>query len=257
MAKEILTTNQLEPFPHHPPHYLKILSSFVLATGIALGGFFPGYYYYQTHINNNTVTVKGLAEKDVSADLAIWKLKFVVTANDLRIAQNQIASQAEEIKNFLKKQGFKEEEITPERTETNDLMANPYRGNEVTSSRFILTQSISVKTNNVNLVEQSIPQTDRLIAQGIVFDNNDGYSVSYIFTKLNDIKPEMLANATQNAKKAAEEFAKNAGSKVGKIRRANQGVFSILPREQTSSAYETQQINKTVRVVSTVEYWLD
>ena len=67
----------------------------------------------------------------------------------------------------------------------------------------------------------------------------------------------MLADATQNAKKAAEEFAKNSHSKVGKIRHANQGVFSILPREQTSSSYEAQQINKTVRVVSTVEYWLD
>lgn len=245
--------------PHHPhaPHPLKTIPAAILALGIALGGFFPGYYYYQTHINNNSVTVKGLSEMDVVADLAIWKLKFVVTANELQAAQQQIAAQATEIKKFLLKQGFKEDEITPERIETNDLMANPYRGNEVNSSRFILTQSISVKTNNVNLVEQSIPQTDSLIAKGIVFDNNEGYSISYIFTKLNDIKPKMLADATQNAKKAAEEFAKNAHSKVGKIRRANQGVFSILPREQTATAYEAQQINKTVRVVSTVEYWLD
>ena len=155
------------------------------------------------------------------------------------------------------KTAMKEILIKKEQIKTNDLMANPYRGNEANTSRFILTQSISVKTNNVNLVEQSIPQTDSLIAKGIVFDNNEGYSVSYIFTKLNDIKPQMLADATQNAKKAAEEFAKNAHSKVGKIRRANQGVFSILPREQTATSYEAQQINKTVRVVSTVEYWLD
>jgi len=247
----------LPPHHHHTPHPLKTIPAAVLALGIALGGFFPGYYYYKTHINNNSVTVKGLAEKDVVADLAIWKLKFVVTANELQSAQKQIAAQATEINAFLLKQGFKQDEITLERIETNDLMANPYRGNEANTSRFILTQSISVKTNNVNLVEQSIPQTDSLIAKGIVFDNNEGYSVSYIFTKLNDIKPQMLADATQNAKKAAEEFAKNAHSKVGKIRRANQGVFSILPREQTATAYEAQQINKTVRVVSTVEYWLD
>lgn len=260
MPKEKLIASQEHPLPphiHHPPHHHKVLASFILALGIALGGFFPGYYYYKTQITNNTVTVKGLAEKDVTADLAIWKLKFVVTANDLQVAQQQIAAQAVTIKDFLKTQGFSEEEITPERTETNDLMANPYRANEVNSSRFILTQSILVKTNKVNLVEQTIPQTDKLIAQGIVFDNNDGYSISYIFTKLNDVKPQMLAEATQNAKKAATEFAKNAGSKVGKIRRANQGVFSILPREQTATSYEAQQINKTVRVVSTVEYWLD
>ena len=244
-------------FPPHHPHQNKVLSSFILALGLTLGGFFPAHFYYKTHIDNNSVTVKGLAEKDVIADLAIWRLKFVVTSNDLRAAQTQIATQSEAIKNFLKDQGFKSEEITTERTETNDLMANPYRGNEVNSSRFILTQSILIKTTNVNLVEQSVPQTDKLIAQGIVFDNNDGYSVSYIFTKLNDVKPEMLAEATRNAKKAAEEFAKNAGSSVGKIHRANQGVFSILPREQTAGSDESQHINKTIRVVSTVEYWLD
>ncbi|MBP5698763.1 MAG: SIMPL domain-containing protein [Alphaproteobacteria bacterium] len=235
----------------------KFFAAFILAFGIALGGFFPGYYYYKTHINNNSVTVKGLAEADVVADLAIWKLKYVITENDLLTAQQKITTQTSKINNFLLKQGFNEKEIKIERIETNDLMANPYRSNDANTSRFILTQTIIVKSNNVALVESSIPQTDKLIAEGVVFDNNEGYPVSYIFTKLNDIKPKMLAEATQNAKKAAEEFAKNSGSLVGKIRRANQGVFSILPREQTSSGDETQQINKTVRVVSTVEYWLE
>ncbi len=237
-------------------HSSKTLASCVLALGITLGGFFPGYYYYKTHISNNSVTVKGLSEKDVVADLAIWKLKFVITENNLQLGQQKITEQAKKINTFLLKQGFKADEITIERIETTDLAANPYLNNN-NSFRFILTQSITVRSQNVTLVEGSIPQTDKLIADGIIFDNNEGYPVSYIFTKLNDIKPQMLADATQNAKKAAEEFAKNSHSKVGKIRHANQGVFSILPREQTSSSYEAQQINKTVRVVSTVEYWLD
>jgi hypothetical protein len=241
---------------HLPVHPSKTLASCVLALGIALGGFFPGYYYYKTHISNNSVTVKGLSEKDVVADLAIWKLKFVITENNLQQGQQKITEQAEKINAFLLKQGFKTNEITIERIETTDLAANPYLNNNNNSSRFILTQSITVRSQNVNLVESSIPQTDKLIADGIIFDS-EGFPVSYIFTKLNDIKPQMLADATQNAKKAAEEFAKNSHSKVGKIRHANQGVFSILPREQTSSSYEAQQINKTVRVVSTVEYWLD
>lgn len=246
-----------QPHSYHYKKKNRTLALTILSIGIALGGFFPGYYYYKTHISNNTVTVKGLSEKNVTADLAIWKLKFVITGNDLRSAQQQITSQATEIKSFLEKQGFTESEISIERIETNDLMANPYRGNEANTSRFILTQTITVKSNNVDLVEQSVSQTDSLIAKGIAFDNSDGYPVSYIFTKLNDIKPQMLADSTQNAKKAAEEFAKNSNSKVGKIHRANQGVFSILPREQSSGAYESQQINKTIRVVSTVEYWLE
>lgn len=240
---------------HLSSHPSKTLASCVLALGIALGGFFPGYYYYKTHISNNSVTVKGLSEKDVIADLAIWKLKFVITENNLQQGQKKITEQAEKINAFLLKQGFKTDEITIERIETTDLAANPYLNNN-NASRFILTQSITVRSPNVTLVESSIPQTDKLIADGIIFDS-EGFPVSYIFTKLNDIKPQMLADATQNAKKAAEEFAKNSHSKVGKIRHANQGVFSILPREQTSSSYEAQQINKTVRVVSTVEYWLD
>ncbi len=236
----------------------KVIASIFLALGIAIGGFFPGYYYYQAKLNNNSVTVKGLAEMDVKADLAIWKLKFVITGNELVPAQRQITAQAAEINAFLQKQGFSAAEINLGRIETNDLMANPYRSNDANSSRFILSQIITVKSNNVNLVEQSLQQTDNLIAKGIIFDSTSyEYPVSYIFTKLNEIKPQMLENATKNAKEAAYEFAKSSGSRVGKIRRANQGVFSILPREQTANSFESQQIDKTVRVVSTIEYWLE
>lgn len=234
-----------------------LLSSIILALGLTATGFFPGYYYYQAKNNNNTVSVKGLAEMNVRADLAIWKLKIVTTGNELIPAQQQISGQTAEIKNFLQQQGFKPEEINIERIETNDLMATPYRGNDANSSRFILSQTITVKSNNVTLVESSLPKTDSLIAKGIIFDTSYNDPVSYIFTKLNDIKPQMLEQATLNAKKAAAEFAKSSGSHVGKIRRANQGIFSILPREQTSNSFEAQQIEKTIRVVSTIEYWLE
>lgn len=237
--------------------FQKLMASSVVALGLAAAGFFPGYYYYLAKINSNTVSVKGLAEMNVDADLAIWKLKFVTTGNELVQAQKQISSQAETISTFLRQQGFSAEEISLGRIETNDLMANPYRGNDANSSRFILSQTITVKSNNVLLVKDSLAKNDSLVAKGIIFDNSYGDPVSYLFTKLNDIKPQMLEQATQNAKKAADEFAKNSNSRVGKIHHANQGVFSILPREQTSSSFEAQQIEKTVRVVSTVEYWLE
>ncbi len=236
----------------------RIAAALLVAAGIAAGGFFPGYYYYQTQRNNNFVTVKGLSELNVEADLAIWKLKFTVTGNDLAAAQKNITAQASAINVFLLNQGFNKEDINLGRIETNDLMANPYRGSEANMSRFILSQTITVKSRNVRLVEQSLPKTDSLIAEGIIFDGSSyGSPVSYIFTGLNDVKPQMLEEATKNAKTAAQEFAKSSGSKVGKIRRANQGVFSILPREQFAGNSESQQIEKTVRVVSTVEYWLE
>ena len=94
--------------------------------------------------------------------------------------------------------------------------------------------------------------------KGIIFDSQSYSSpVNYLFTKLNNIKPEMLSEATKNAKVAAKEFAKNSGAKVGKIHSAQQGVFSILPSEEIPYLQETQQINKKVRVVSTITYYLE
>lgn len=238
-------------------NFVKFISSIVLAAGVAAGGFFPGYFYYQAKMNTNFVTVKGLAEQDVRADLGVWDIKYVVTGNDLTTAQAQMESQQKVILAFLQNLGFKESEIAVKRTETNDLMANPYRNESVGSARYILTQSIQLTSNNVDLVEKAVNSTGSLISKGVVFDSNNYNPVSYIFTKINDIKPQMLEKATKNAELAAKEFAKSSNSKVGKIRNANQGVFSILPREQTANAMEMNSIEKKVRVVSTVEYYLD
>ena len=235
----------------------KMLCSFILSIGIALGGFFPGYYYYRSKSDANFVTVKGLAEMDVKADLGVWDIKYVVTGNDLATSQSKMAAQQEIITSFLQKLGFNDNEIIAQRTETNDLMANPYRSDSQNSFRYILTQSIQVKSTDVDLIEKAVNSTGILISKGIVFDNNSYMPVSYIFTKINDIKPQMLEAATKNAMAAANEFAKSSNTKVGKIRKANQGVFSILPREQTANATEMNRIEKKVRVVSTIEYYLD
>lgn len=235
----------------------KLISSAVLAAGIAIGGFFPGHYYYHSKMDANFVTVKGLAEMDVRADLGVWDIKYVVTGSELSSAQEQMVKQKNIILSFLKDTGFNEDEISVKRTETNDLMANPYRSDALNNSRYILTQSIQVSSNNVDLIDKAANSTGTLISKGIVFDSNNYNPVSYLFTKINDIKPQMLEQATKNAEAAANEFAKSSQTKVGKIRKANQGVFSILPRLQTASAMEMNSIEKKVRVVSTVEYYLD
>jgi len=228
----------------------------ILAFGIALAGFFAGYFYYMAKFNANTVVVKGLSEMNVRADLAIWEMKYVVTGNDVIAAQKEISGQTAVIKDFLLNNGFKEDEITVGRLETNDLNANPYRGNYENNLRFILNQTITVKSQNVDLVADVLNKSGDLVAKGIIFSSEYGSPVSYLFTKLNDIKPKMLMAATQNARDAAAQFAESSKSKVGHIKYANQGMFTILPQEETSSATESQQINKKVRVVSTIEYWL-
>lgn len=233
--------------------YLYVL---IVAIGLLFVGFFPGYYYYKSKFEFNAVTVKGLAEQDVVADLAIWEIKFVATGNDLVQTKNDLEKQTEAIVAFLHNNNFNDDEIEMGGTETNDLLANPYRGNEDIKSRFILTRTLTVRSNQVHNVAETYTKTGDLINAGVVFENRYDSPISYIFTKLNDIKPQMLESATKNARTSALEFAKSSNSKVGKIHSANQGVFSILPRDN-ANAPEAQQINKKVRVVATIEYFLE
>ncbi len=235
----------------------KVISAALVGVGLAFGGFSVGRGYYAAHMNNRTVTVKGLAERDVVADVAVWVIKFQSTGSDLAAVQKKLHDNMIKIADYLTSRGFTDTEIMVGRINTNDLMANPYRDNS-NGPRYILTQEITVRSAQVNLVEETLRNIGSLVAQGVVFDNQEyGSPVAYLFTGLNDIKPAMLQAATQNARQAADEFAKSSDARVGKIRRANQGVFSILPREQTPNADETSQINKTVRVVSTIEYFLN
>lgn len=228
----------------------------IIAIGLLFVGFFPGYYYYKSKFEFNAVTVKGLAETDVEADLAIWEIKFVATGNDLVKTKNDLEKQTVAVVEFLMENGFSNSEIEMGGVETNDLMANPYRGNEDVKSRFILTKSMTVRSSQVHNVAETYTKTGDLINAGVVFENRYDSPISYVFTRLNDIKPQMLEMATKNARKSALEFAKSSDSRVGKIHTANQGVFSILPRDN-ANAPESQQINKKVRVVATVEYFLE
>ena len=235
----------------------KFWAAGILAVGLALGGFFPGYYYYQARLRDNFVTVKGLAEMDVKADLGVWNIKFVVTGDELLGVQREMASKLQVIFSFLQEKGFTPDEISEGRLETNDLMTNPYRDKNF-ASRYILSQKVTVRSSKVDMIEQALRNSGELVARGVVFDSQSyGSPVSYIFTKLNEIKPQMLEEATKNARQAALEFAKASGSEVGKIRRASQGVFSIQRQLATPDAVESYQINKRVRVVSTIEFWLE
>ncbi|MBQ0013245.1 MAG: SIMPL domain-containing protein [Proteobacteria bacterium] len=234
----------------------RFLGPIILALGLFFAGLLPGYFYYSSKFDNNTVTVKGLAEQDVVSDLAIWKIKFVATGNDLVATKSSIEQQTNAIVAFLKDNGFEDAEIESGQLETHDVMADAYRSEPV-NTRFILTKTMFLRSTKVNDVASAFAKTGDLINQGVVFDNEYMFPVSYIFTGLNAIKPQMLELATKNAHEAALEFAKSSNSHVGKIHKANQGVFSILPRDETNMSDASQQINKKVRVVSTIEYYLD
>ena len=136
-------------------------------------------------------------------------------------------------------------------------MAQSYRQNNVGQNRYILTQSYLVRTSNIQAVDTAAKNMGELIRQGVVFSQSNSTIPTYLYTKLNEIKPAMIAQATKNAKAAAKEFAQHSGQKVGSIKYASQGIFQILPRDQTYVVSEAQQQNKTVRVVSTIQFYLE
>ena len=233
-----------------------IIGAALVAVGIAGAGYMGSQALIESRTIKPTVTVKGLSERDVKADLAIWPLKYVVVGNELNLVQADIARANNTVAAFLDAQGFTSEEYRIADLEVQDLLANAYRSGPI-ENRFILTQTMTVRTDDVEKVAEAIRNTGALLAQGVVL--NADYSQSqpnYLFTGLNAMKPEMLREATTRAREAADEFARDAGVEVGTIIQANQGVFEILPAIEVENTTQLRQIDKRLRVVSTITYEL-
>ena len=233
-----------------------VLSLLILALGIAYAGMsvrdglkdFKSYDQY--------VTVKGLAEKDVVSDLGVWPISYTETGNDLPELQKIMENRGAQLVSFLMQNGLQDNEITRTQLNVQDLLAQSYRQGDIGQGRYILTQTYMTRTGNIEALSKAAQNIGDLIKQGVVLSQG-GEGPTYLFTKLNEIKPEMIAQATRNAREAATQFAADSGAQVGAIRSANQGVFQILPRDQTYAVSEAQQINKTVRVVSTLDFYLE
>lgn len=234
-----------------------IISLIILALGIAYAGqqIHNGLTNFKSY--DRSVAMKGLAEKDVLADLALWPIAYTETGNNLPAIQDLMDTHGKTIIGFLKSYGLTDDEISLQQVNVQDLMAQSYRRNDAGNNRYILSQTYLVRTNNIKAVEKASKDIGKLIRKGVVFSNSNASTPTYLFTKLNDIKPAMIAEATKNARKAAQEFANNSGQKVGTIKSASQGIFQILPRDQSYTIPEAQQKHKTVRVVSTIRFYLE
>ena len=138
--------------------------------------------------------------------------------------------------------------------EVQDLLAQAYRPEGIEKGRYILAQTVTVRTGNVALVDTASSRIGELVKMGVVFAETGG--PSYVFTGLNEIKPDMIAEATRAAREGAQRFAEDSGSTVGVIRQANQGVFTIGPLEGWSDYNADGAIEKRVRVVSTIDFFL-
>ena len=230
------------------------LSAFILGGFIFLGLAAVGYQLSSAAIQvkeyERTVTAKGLSEREYDADKVIWPIQFTVTSNELTQLYQSIETHSLKIKGFLEKQGISASEISLAAPVITDKSAQQY-GNAKAEFRYTALQTVTVYSKNINNVRSVMKLLPELGKSGIAFTgSNYQAQTEYIFTRLNEVKPEMIEEATRNARAVAEKFAADSASKLGKIRQARQGQFSISARDKNSPYI------KKVRVVSTVEYYL-
>lgn len=200
---------------------------------------------------DRTVEVRGLAERQVAANKVTWPISFKLVGNDLPTLYNQVNATTNTIIEFLTSNGIDKKEISVNAPQVDDLQADRYNNNPI-PYRYNLTVVMTVVSTNVDRVTELIKRQGELLKQGIALSVNQ-YSnpTIYEYTGLNDIKPAMIAEATENARVAAKKFADDSHSKIGKIRSARQGQFSIEDRDPY-----TPQI-KNVRVVTSLTYYLE
>ncbi len=223
----------------------------LVGIGLALAGFFVGEALKEARSAERFVTVRGFAERNVESDLVIWPITFRDTGNDLAELQKVVDSHKAEVRTFLASAGFKPEEVSEMPPQVNDLKAQAYGDGQKREYRYIATATITLRTPDVKAAKKAMEDSGKLVLRGIVLAEQDyARSTEFLFTALNDIKPEMIAEATKNAREAAEQFARDSGARVGSIRRASQGLFTIDDRDKGSPDH------KKVRVVTTVEYFL-
>lgn len=228
-----------------------LASAAIIAVGLIAGGFLLGDGLTRAHVADRSVTVRGLAERNVTADLAVWTLAYSATENDLASAQADVDRDTAAIRRFFAGLGFPGDALQP--TAVN---VSQYTQDGVTKST--VRQRMTLRTNDIARAQDAVRRQFDLVRSGVALEEGSG--ITYTFTKLNDIKPPMVAEATRDARAAAEQFAKDSGTGVGGIKSATQGYFSITGRDsQTESDGgwgATDTPYKKVRVVTTVDFYL-
>jgi hypothetical protein len=223
---------------------------FSVAAGIAAAGWQVADAVIHLRAAQRVVTVKGLAVREATADLAIWPVVYSVSADSLVEVQAESARSADLIRNFLKTRGFEEPEMSVSIPRITDFQTRMPGASRRPEDRYAAQSSLTVRTSDVARLKAAMQDSGELVARGVTLVRSYESEPLFLFTSLEDLKPQMIAAATRDARRAAQQFAEDSGSRVGAIRRAQQGYFSITNRDSFSPE------QKSIRVVTTVEYFL-
>lgn len=232
-----------------PASHKWLASSSIVAIGLVIGGYLLGDGLTRAREADRSVTVRGLAEREVTANLATWTISYSETATDLSSAQTGVDRDSRAIRNYFRELGFPDEALQP-----TGVNVSQYTKNGI--HRFTVRQRMTLRSDDIQRAENAVKRQFELVRRGVVLEEGSG--MSYTFTKLNDIKPNMVAEATKDARSAAEQFAKDSGTSVGSIKSATQGYFSINARDGDSGGGwgVSDTPYKKVRVVTTIDFYL-
>lgn len=225
----------------------KLMPALLIALGIVILGLCIKSGIDNIAYRDRIVTVRGLAEREVKADLVTWPITYSLAGNNLQNIYDQVSKNNDIIVKFLTSNGIKPDEISVNPPDTYDASSNRYRSDSF-NFNYSINCTVTVTTRQVDKVRELLNRQSELLKEGVAFSNS---YINYQFTGLNSVKPEMIAEATRNARAAADQFAADSESRVGKIKTASQGQFSI-----DDSDSSTPYIKK-VRVVSTIVYYLE
>lgn len=221
----------------------------IASVGVIVGGYLLGDGLLRAKDAERSVTVRGLAERDVTADLATWTIAYSATAADLATAQAKVRRDTQAIESFFDELGFPAEALQP-------IGANVSSYTDRGITTYTVRQRISLRTGDIDRAQKAVARQFDLVGRGVLLEEGSG--MTYAFTGLNAIKPEMVAEATRDARASAQQFAQDSGAGVGAIKNATQGYFSIEARDGSSGGWGMADSPfKKVRVVTTVNFSLD
>lgn len=228
-----------------------IVLSLSLFLGLSVLGWLLAHAAISVKEYERSVTVKGLAEQEFMADIVIWPIAFTLASNKLPELYQELEANSQTITTFLTRHGIASDDISIATPSITDKSAQQYGGQSGAEFRYTAMQTVTVYSTAIDKVRDVMNRLSELGQQGIVISGNNYQSqTEYLFTRLNEVKPQMIEEATRNAREVADKFAQDSNSSLGKIRQASQGQFSISPRDNNNPHI------KKVRVVSTIEYYL-
>ena len=248
-AVEGVESSRSNAFLRTPANQRWLASATILAAGLVMGGFVLGDGLSRAKAADRAVTVRGLAERDVVADLATWTIAYSANAPDLATAQAEVDGDSKELRAFFAGLGFTAEALQPTGVNVSTFTENG-------ATKFTVRQRMTLRSTDIKRAQTAVRRQFDLVRSGVMLEEGSG--MVYTFTGLNQVKPAMVAAATKDARAAAEQFARDSGASVGGIKSATQGYFEVTGRDgESSGEYGVAGTPfKKVRVVTTVDFYL-